>query len=220
MDSTIIQNEVINDLAQAADVGPKVSDITHRAMNGDIDFKEALRERVKLLEGLPVAVLEEVASGMKLTPGAQDLISTLRAMGFKLALISGGFTYFADRLRDWLGFDYVFANELEIENGALTGRVKGRIIDADAKGEIVKELARKEGLSLEEIVAVGDGANDQIMLKNAGFGIAFNASDILAKVADGKITHSNLLGLLYCLGATGRALSQPRTEREEADTRG
>lgn len=213
MDSTIIQNEVINDLARAANVGEAVSAITDRAMNGEIDYRQALCDRVHLLKGLPVSVLEEVAEGMQLTPGAQELVSTLKAMGFKLALISGGFTYFAERLKGRLGFDYVFANELEIENGVLTGRIKGRVIDAEAKGEIVEELARVEGLSREEIVAVGDGANDQIMLRNAGFGIAFNASEILAKVADGKITHSNLLGLLYCLGATDRALrvSEPES---------
>jgi phosphoserine phosphatase len=212
MDSTIIQNEVINDLAKVANVGEAVSAITHKAMNGEIDFKQALRERVKLLEGLPLSVLEEVAESMRLTPGAQQLVSTLKAMGFKVALITGGFSYFADRLKERLGFDYVFANELEIKDGVLTGQVKGRIIDAQAKGEIVKELARKEGLTREEIVAVGDGANDQIMLKNAGLGIAFNASDILAKVADGKLTHSNLLGLLYCLGATERALQPLQQE--------
>jgi len=214
MDSTVIQNEVINDLARAGNVGTAVSDITHRAMNGEIDFKEALKERVKLLAGLPVSILEEVAEEMELTPGAQELVSTLKAMGFKLALVSGGFTFFAERLKDRLGFDYVFANELEIDGGVLTGRVKGRIIDAEAKGEIVKELARREGLSREEIVAVGDGANDQIMLKNAGFGIAFNASNILAKVADGRITDSNLLGLLFCLGVTERAVRESVGEGE------
>lgn len=207
MDSTIIEGEVINELAKAANVGDKVSEITHRAMAGELDFNEALRERVQLLKGLPVSVVEEVAKGIQLTSGTFELISTLKAMGFKLALISGGFKFFADQLKKHLGFDYVFANDLEIKNGVLTGKVKGRIIDREAKGKIVQEIAEREGIAREEIVAVGDGANDEIMLKNAGFGIAFNASELLQKVADGRITNSNLLGLLYCLGATHRAIA-------------
>lgn len=205
MDRTIIEGEIINELAKAAKVGDKVSEITHKAMAGEIEFKEALLQRVRLLKGLPVSVLEEVAQGMQLTQGTYQLVSTLKAMGFKLALISGGFKFFADRLKESLGFDYVFANDLEIKDGVLTGRIKGRIIDREAKGRIVQELAAKEGLSREEIVAVGDGANDEIMLKNAGLGIAFNASELLQKVADGRLTNSNLMGLLYCLGATDKA---------------
>lgn len=208
MDSTIIDGEVIDELAKAANVGDKVSKITKRAMAGELDFKEALRERVRLLKGLPVSVLEEVASGLKLTSGTYELISTLKAMGFRLALISGGFDFFANRLKEHLGFDYTYANELEIKDGQITGNIKGRIIDREAKGNIVKEIAAKEGLTTDEIVAVGDGANDEIMLKNAGLGIAFNASELLQKVADGRITNSNLLGLLYCLGATDRTLAR------------
>ncbi len=206
MDRTLIDGEIIDELARSARVGDQVSALTERAMAGELDYQSALKERVRLLKGLPVSVLEEVASGMHLTSGAYELVSTLKAMGFKLALISGGFRYFADRLKDQLGLDYVFANELEIEDGKLTGRVKGRIIDRETKGQIVRELAEKEGLSREEIVAVGDGANDEIMLRNAGLGIAFNAHAILEKVADGRLTNSNLLGLLYCLGATDRAV--------------
>ncbi len=207
MDSTIIEGEVINELAKAANVGEKVSQITSRAMAGELNYNEALRQRVRLLKGLPVSVLEEVASGIQLTSGAYELISTLKAMGFKLALISGGFKFFADRLKEHLGFDYTYANDLEIKDGVLTGRVKGRIIDSETKGKIVQEIAEKEGLSREEVVAVGDGANDEIMLRNAGLGIAFNASELLQKVADGRITNSNLLGLLYCLGATDQAIA-------------
>ena len=167
-------------------------------------------ERVRLLAGLPVSVLKEVADGIQLSAGAHELISTLKTMGFKLALISGGFKFFTDHLKDHLGFDYTFANDLEVKDGVLTGQIKGRIIDRETKGAIVRDLAKKEGLSREEVVAVGDGANDEIMLKNAGFGIAFNASELLKKVADGRITHSNLLGLLYCLGATDRAVRNNR----------
>ncbi len=206
MDSTIIEGEVIDELAKAARVGDKVSAITSRAMAGELDFKDSLRERVALLEGLPVEVLDEVASSLRLTAGTYDLVLALKAMGFKLALISGGFTYFADRLKEQLGFDYTFANDLEIEDGRLTGKVRGRIIDKEGKGRIVKELARKEGLSREEIVAVGDGANDEIMLKNSGLGIAFNAHALLKRVANGQLTYSNILGLQYCLGATDHAV--------------
>jgi phosphoserine phosphatase len=207
MDSTIIEGEVINELAKAANVDDKVSEITHRAMAGELDFSEALRDRVQLLKGLPVSVLEEVSKGIQLTSGTYELISTLKAMGYKLALISGGFKFFDDRLKEHLGFDYTYANDLEIKDGVLTGKIRGRIIDREAKGKIVQEIAEKEGISREEIVAVGDGANDEIMLKNAGFGIAFNATKLLQNVADGRITNSNLLGLLYCLGATDRALA-------------
>ncbi len=202
MDSTLIAGEVIDELAKAARVDDQVSKITHRAMAGEIEFKEALRERVQLLKGLPVDVLEEVAKDIELTAGTYELVTTLKAMGFKLALISGGFKFFADRLGEQLGFDYTFANDLDIEDGRLTGKVKGRVIDREGKGQIVQELARKEGLTRDEIVAVGDGANDEIMLKNAGLGIAFNAHELLKKVADGQLTQSNLLGLQYCLGAT------------------
>lgn len=208
MDSTIIEGEIIDELAKAANVDVEVSEITRRAMAGEIEFKQALRERVKLLKGLPVSVLEEIASGMQLTSGAYELISTLKAMGFRLALISGGFKFFTSRLREKLGFDYTYANDLEVRDGVLTGRTKGRIIDREVKGLIVKEIAEKEGISREQIVAVGDGANDEVMLKNAGLGIAFNASELLQKVADGKLTNSNLLGLLYCLGATDRTMGK------------
>ncbi|TDI83698.1 MAG: phosphoserine phosphatase SerB [Caldithrix sp.] len=210
MDSTLIDGEIIDELAKAAKVGDKVSEITHRAMSGQMDFEAALKERVALLKGLPVSILEDVAADIQLTAGAYELISTLKAMGFKLALISGGFTFFTNRLKQQLGFDYTFANDLEIKDGKLTGRIKGRIIDREAKGKIVQELAQKEGLTREEIVAVGDGANDEIMLKNAGLGIAFNAQDLLKKVADGQLTYSNLLGLQYCLGATDRDIRRIR----------
>ena len=181
-------------------------------MAGEIEFRQALRERVALLKGLPISVLEEVAQSVQLTAGTYELVATLKAMGFKLALISGGFTFFAKRLQEQLGFDYAFANDLEIENGVLTGNLNGQIIDAEGKGRIVQELAEKEGLAREEIVAVGDGANDAIMLKNSGLGIAFNAHDLLKKVADGQLTASNLLGLQYCLGATDQGLRQMKQD--------
>jgi phosphoserine phosphatase len=168
-------------------------------MNGEIDFKEALKERVKLLKGLPVEVLEKIYSEIKLTEGAKELIQSLKASGYKVALVSGGFTYFTEKLKNELGLDYAFGNELEIENGKLTGRIKGRIIDAEEKARIIEELARKEGISKENIVAVGDGANDRIMIKNAGLGIAFNAKKALKEVADGTLSKENLIGLASVL---------------------
>lgn len=208
MDSTIIEGEVINELAKAAGVEAKVALLTERAMRGEIDFEAALRERVRMLQGLPVTVLEQVAAGLRLTPGTEDLIQALKAMGFKIALLSGGFTFFTDRLKATLGFDHTFANELVVRDGVLTGEVKGRIVDADRKGEIVQEIARAEGLTKDEIVAIGDGANDRIMIKNAGLGIAFNAKEVLKQVADGSMSKENLQGLLYALGATDTELKK------------
>jgi phosphoserine phosphatase len=220
MDNTIIEGEVIDALAKAAGVEAQVSALTERAMKGEIEFRFALKERVAMLQGLPVQELERIAGELKLTPGSADLVTTLKRMGFKLALISGGFTFFTDRLKDELGFDYTFANQLVVKDGKLTGQVKQPIIDARRKAAIVRELMKKEGLTADEVVAVGDGANDRIMIRNAGLGIAFNAKDVLKRVADGSITHENLRGLLYALGATDRdiasvGVAKPATKRRE-----
>jgi phosphoserine phosphatase len=204
MDSTITDIEVIDTLAKAAGVEDQVKHITEKAMCGDIEFTEALKDRVKLLSGMPVEVLEDIAENLTLTPGTEELLSTLKSLGYKTALISGGFTFFTDRLKEDLNFDYSFANKLEIEGGKLTGRLKGRIIDAEGKGKIIQELAKKENISTENIVAVGDGANDQIMIKNAGLGIAFNAKDLLKKISDGTISKTNIVGLLNVLGGEER----------------
>lgn len=171
-------------------------------MQGEMDFKDALRARVAMLKGLREEELARIADSLQLTPGAEDLIRTLKNMGFRLALISGGFTYFTDRLQRELGFDHAYANELVIKDGIVTGEVHGDIIDAQRKGEILRDLAAREGLTTDEVVAVGDGANDRIMIKNAGLGIAFNAKDILKKAADGSLSKDNLRGILYALGAT------------------
>jgi phosphoserine phosphatase len=200
MDSTIVDAEVIDELAKVAGVGKQVAEITSRGMNGEIDFKESLKLRVKLLKGLSLESLEEVRKNTKLMPGSVELLRTLKDMGFKLALISGGFTYFTDELKERLGFDYAFANELVVKNGKVTGEVRGRIIDSEGKADVLRELMRKENIPKEEVVAVGDGANDMIMLKAAGLGIAFNAKEVLKKSADGSITKNNLKGLIYCLG--------------------
>ncbi len=200
MDSTLVDAEVIDELAKAAGVEDEVKKLTEKAMSGEIDFKEALKERVKLLEGLPVEVLEKIYDQIKLTDGAKELIKSLKESGYKVALVSGGFTYFTEKLKEELGLDYAFGNELEIRDGKLTGRIKGRIIDAEEKARIIEELARKEGISKENVVAVGDGANDRIMIKNAGLGIAFNAKKALKEVADGTLSKNHLIGLASLLG--------------------
>ena len=200
MDMTIVDFEIINKLASFVGVDEQVKAITEMAMNGEMDFKESLRQRVRLMKGTNASTLEEIARDLQLTPGSEELIRHLKQVGYKIALISGGFTYFTDVLKERLGFDYAFANELEIENGVLTGEIKGDIIDAEAKGRIIYRLAEFEKISSDNIVAVGDGANDCLMIKNAGLGVAFNAKEILKKVSDGTLSRENLLGLLNVLG--------------------
>lgn len=199
MDSTLIDAEIIDELAKMAGVEDEVKELTSKAMNGEIDFETALRERVKLLEGLPVEVMERIYDQIKLTEGAKELIESLKKAGYKVALVSGGFTYFTEKLKNELGLDYAFGNELEIKDGKLTGRIKGRVITAEEKARIIEEIARKEGIRRENIVAVGDGANDRIMIERAGLGIAFNAKDALKEVADGLISKENLIGLASIL---------------------
>jgi phosphoserine phosphatase len=200
MDMTIVDFEIINKLAGFVGVDEEVKTITERAMNGEMDFKESLRQRVRLLKGTPVSTLGEIAGDLQLTPGSEELIHHLKELGYKIALISGGFTYFTDVLKERLGFDYTFANELEIRDGVLTGEIVGDIIDAEAKGRIIYYLAELERISPDNIVAVGDGANDCLMIRNAGLGVAFNAKEILKKVSDGSLSRENLLGLLNVLG--------------------
>lgn len=200
MDSTLVEQEIIDEIAKVAGVGDEVREITRLAMEGKIDFREALKRRVKLLAGLRVEDLEKVAQSIRLTAGARELIQALKSMGCKVALISGGFTYFTDRLKEMLGLDYAFGNKLIIKDGVVTGEVEEPIIDAERKAEIINWIAENEGISKDEIVAVGDGANDRFMLKNVGLGIAFNAKEILKQVADGVISQKNLLSILYAFG--------------------
>ncbi|MFQ5975375.1 MAG: phosphoserine phosphatase SerB [Candidatus Hydrothermarchaeales archaeon] len=200
MDSTIVDLEIIDELAKAGGVEKEVSKITKEAMSGNLDFKVALKDRVKLLEGQSTDILEDIANNLVFTRGTEELLSTLKTMGYKTALISGGFTYFTDRVKERLNFDYAFANRLMIKDGKLTGEVAEPVIDAEAKGEIINDLARKENISTENIVAVGDGANDQIMIKNAGLGVAFNAKELLKKVSDGSLSKDNIMGLLNIIG--------------------
>ena len=209
MDSTIVDGEIIDEMAKLAGVGKKVAAITEKGMRGKIDYVQSLRTRVSLLRGLSIKSLEPLAKTIKLTKGSEELISALKEMGFKIGLISGGFSYFTDILKRRLGFDYAYGNELEVKNGRLTGRIKGRIIDALRKAHIMDEICRKEGITRDEVVAVGDGSNDRIMVANAGLGIAFNAKEILKKVADGTITRDNMKGVLYCLGISDLDLRKP-----------
>jgi len=207
MDSTLIEAEVIDELAKRAGVGEEVAAITEQAMRGEIDFSESFRRRVALLQGLDAAVLEDIAAGLRLSEGAEKLVATLRRIGFRTAIISGGFGYFGRRLQQKLGIDYVFANELDIEDGRVTGRVVGEIVDGRRKAELLREIAEREGISLEQVIAVGDGANDLPMLSIAGLGIAFRAKPIVKESARHAISTLGLDGILYLLGISDREAS-------------
>jgi len=208
VDGTLIDAEMVDELAKAAGVGRKVSEITSRAMNGKIEFKKALKERVKLLKGLDVRVLNSIVGNLDVTPGAEELITALKVLGYKIALISGGFTQFVEKIKEKLGIDYVYANKLVIEDGKLTGELVEPIIDAERKAELMREIAEKENLLMDQVVAVGDGANDRFMLQNSGLGIALYPKEVLKKVASGVITKDNLAGILYCLGAPEEKLKE------------
>ena len=204
MDSTLIEAEVIDELAKVAGVGDEVSAITERAMRGEIDFSESFRKRVALLCGLKESALRRVADELKITEGAEHLISTLRALGFKTAILSGGFTYFARHLQERLGMDYVYANELDIDDGIVTGKVSGTIVDGARKAELLRQLAREEGIDLQQVIAVGDGANDLPMLSIAGLGIAFRAKPLVKKTAEQSISTLGLDAILYLLGISDK----------------
>lgn len=208
MDSTLINTEVIDELARRAGVGDEVSDITESAMRGEIDYRESLRRRLQLIKGLDASVLEDIARHLQLNEGAERLISILKSLGYKTAIISGGFTYFGNFLKDKLGIDYVFANELEITDGKVTGRVLGEIVDAARKAEVLKQLAEKENISLEQVIAVGDGANDLPMLACAGLGIAFRAKPLVKESADHALSIIGLDGILYLIGVRDRDLME------------
>ena len=200
MDSTLIQHEVIDELAVAAGTGDRVAAITEAAMRGDIDFQESFRQRVALLAGLEASVLPELAARLELTEGVERLFKYLKVLGYKTAVVSGGFTYFGRHLQRQLGIDHVHANELEIVDGRITGRVSGEIIDGPRKASLLQEIAAREGIDLEQVVAVGDGANDLPMLRLAGLGIAFHAKPIVRATARQSISTIGLDGILYLLG--------------------
>ncbi|MDH3193097.1 MAG: phosphoserine phosphatase SerB [Acidimicrobiia bacterium] len=200
VDSTLIQDEIIDLLADEAGVADQVAAITVSAMQGDIDFTAALRERVALLAGLDQAALSRAQERVRLTPGARTFVRTLKRLGYTTAAVSGGFQFFVDKVGADLGIDHVFANELEMADGVLTGRLIGPIVDRKRKAELLVDLAHRQGVPLEQTVAVGDGANDLDMLATAGLGVAFNAKPIVQEAADTKVSVPYLDAILFVLG--------------------
>lgn len=206
MDSTLIQAEVIDELAKLAGVGEEVQKITETAMRGEIDFNESFRKRVALLKGLPEEKLWKLTSELPLTDGADLVAKTLKSLGYKLGILSGGFRFVGEYLKERLGFDYMYANDLDIEDGVVTGKVVGDIVDGDKKASLLRHLAQKENIALEQTIAVGDGANDLPMISIAGLGVAFNAKPIVRQKASNAISSVGLDGLLYLIGIHDREI--------------
>jgi phosphoserine phosphatase len=204
MDSTLIQTEVIDELARLAGVGEQVAAITEAAMRGELDFQGSFRKRVSLLKGLRESALQEVVETIPLMDGAERLTATLRRLGYKTAILSGGFTFVGRELKRRLGIDYLHANELDVVGGVVTGEVRTEIVDGARKAHYLAELARAEGLSMEQVIAVGDGANDLPMLRLAGLGIAFRAKPLVRQSARQAISTMGLDGILYLLGVRDR----------------
>ncbi len=203
MDSTLIQTEVIDEMADVMGAGAEVRAVTEAAMNGEMDFDESLRQRVSKLKGLKVSQMEEILANLPFTPGVEDFIKTVKSLGYKVGLISGGFSFFAEALKEKLDLDYAFANDLVIKDGALTGEVEGTIINAQQKALLLKVISQQEKISLEQVVAIGDGANDLPMLSTAGLGIAFHAKDIVRREAQNHMSHGPMTSILYFLGIPG-----------------
>ncbi len=200
MDSTLIETEVIDELAIRAGVGDEVKAITESAMRGEIDFTESFRRRCALLKGLDVSVMQEIAENLPITEGADRLMRVLKKVGFKIAILSGGFTYFGNYLKQKFGIDYVYANELEVIDGKLTGRYLGEVVDGKRKAELLRLIAQVENVDIRQTIAVGDGANDLPMISIAGLGIAFHAKPKVKATAEQSISTIGLDGILYFLG--------------------
>ncbi len=208
MDSTLIDAEVIDELAGLHGVGEQVAAITERAMRGELNFQESFRARAALLKGLPEAALARVADSVKLNDGAHRLIRSLKHFGYKTAILSGGFQYVGERLRAMLGIDYVFANELEIVDGVMTGGIRGEIVDAARKASLLEEIAAREGIALEQTIAIGDGANDLPMLSRAGLGVAYHAKPVVKESASHAISNFGLDSVLYLMGFSDRDIEE------------
>ena len=208
MDSTLIGTECIDQLADRAGVGPEVRMITEQAMRGEIDFNESFRRRVALLKGLDESVMREIAENLPITEGVGRMMRVLKRMGFKTAILSGGFTYFGNYLKQKFGFDYVYANNLEIIDGKLTGRYTGDIVDGRRKAEMLKVIAQFENIDIEQTIAVGDGANDLPMLTTAGLGIAFHAKPRVKQSARQSISTIGIDGILYFIGFKDSYISE------------
>lgn len=208
MDSTLINAEVIDELAVRHGVGAEVARITAAAMHGELDFEESLRRRVRLLAGLPQHLLAEVAESVSVTDGTRRLVSSLRHFGYRTAIVSGGFDYVGRRLQKALGIDHVFANSLGVEDGRLTGTVTGEVIDAQRKADILVSLCAREEISLEQAIAIGDGANDLPMLTAAGLGVAFHAKPSVRETASHAISNFGLDSVLYLLGFSDREIAE------------
>ncbi len=210
VDSTFVKGELIDELAELAGCKEQVAGITGRAMRGEIDFKQALSERVKLLEGLPFERARSLIERFELTPGADRFVKILHSFGFRVGLVSGGFSFFVDELKTRFGLDFAFANELEVSDGKLTGKLRGTIVDGERKAQVLKDMAQVYACRLEQTVAIGDGANDVCMLQTAGLGIAFRAKPKLQEVAHMSLNHSERLDtLLYLMGFNSRDLRLP-----------
>ena len=209
MDSTLIEGEVIDELAKLAGVGGEVVKVTEAAMRGEIEFQESFRRRVALLRGLKETRVRELLETIPLVEGAEQLIGTLKMLGYKTAILSGGFNFFAQHLQTRLGIDYVFANDLDIVDGVVSGEVRTPIVDGARKAELLREIARLENISLDQVVAVGDGANDLPMLGIAGMGIAFRAKPLVRQTASHAVSFLGLDSLLYLVGVRDRDLRGP-----------
>ena len=210
VDSTLVQGEVIEMLAEHAGCDAEVARVTERAMRGEVDFEESLRDRVALLEGLDASALDRVYDGIELAPGARTLVRTLKRLGYRFAMVSGGFTQITDRIAADLGFDFAAANELEIVDGKLTGRIVGDVVDRAGKADALRRFAAEVGVDVSAVIAIGDGANDLDMLNAAGLGIAYNAKPVVQQAADTAVNVPYLDAIMYLLGIS-------REEIEAAD---
>lgn len=214
MDSTAIQIECIDEIAKLAGTGELVSTITASAMRGELDFEQSLRQRVSTLKGAPESILQQVRENLPLMPGVAETVAELQKYGWKTAIASGGFTYFADYLKERLKLDFVVSNQLEIENGVLTGKVKGDVVDAQYKATTLTALAQQFGIAIENTVAIGDGANDLAMIQAAGAGMAFHAKPKVQQQAEIVVNFADFTGLLCILSANDR-IQQHQQSKEK-----